>query len=125
MLATIEFILGIVIGAVILVVARRRAAGGGGPDLKPTSLTWWTLGLGLSAAVVFALGTWSVGSTDRLGSRLLSVSITLSFAAVVVGVGTLLKHDRRWPTWVGLIAGLIPALAWIAFAGGHILGLGE
>ena len=55
----------------------------------------------------------------------LLASIACAAAAVIIGVGAVLRRDRRWPTWVGLAAGVIPAVFWIAFVVGNLLGLGD
>ena len=112
MLASVSFFIGMVVGAVIVAVYRRSEQG---------ALGWWTLGLGLSAGMALALSTWLVRANDtQLGVGLLSIAF--GFASVVTGGESLRRGSRRWTTWVGLIAGLIPALFWIAFLIGHLVG---
>lgn len=112
MLASASLAFGILLAAIILAVTRRHEPQMGGPAPKPANLGWWTLAFGMIAITAFALAVWPI-------------SIAFAFAAVLVGVGTLKRHDRHWPTWVGLGTGLAPAIAWIAFAAGNIFGLGE
>ena len=125
MLATVSFIFGIQLAAIVLAVARRRKPDEGEPTQKPTALGWWTLALGLIAVSAFALAAWLTPGSNFEGAALWNISIAFAFAAVVVGAGTLKRRDRHWPTWAGLVAGLAPAIFWILFAAGNILGLGE
>lgn len=125
MLATVSFAFGIFLATIVLVVARRRDPDMSGPAPKPTALGWWTLAFGLTAVTAFAMSAWPTPGGNIPELRLPLISITFAFAAVVVGVGTLIKRDRHWPTWVGLIAGLAPAVFWIAFAAGNLLGFGD
>jgi hypothetical protein len=123
--ASVSFIFGILLGAIVLFFANRRKPDAGLPSSKPTTLGWLTLAFGLTAVAAFAVAAWlTTGSNDH-GAGLWLISIAFGFAAVVDGVGTLMKHDRHWPTWVGLVAGLAPAVFWIAFAAAHILGFGD
>jgi hypothetical protein len=124
MLAAISFVFGIGLGMVVLAFARRRELGVGGPSPKPTTLGWYTLALGLIAFTAFAIPAWLVSAGNLPDLVLWNVSIAFAFAAVVVGVGTLMRRDIHWPTWAGLIAGLVPAVLWIVFAAGYILGGG-
>jgi len=125
MLATASFACGILLATIILAVARRREPEVGGPAPKPTSLGWWTLAFGLTALTAFALAAWLMPSGNIPGLGLWLISIAFAFAALLVGAGTLIRRDRQWPTWVGLVAGLTPAVFWIVFAAGNILGFGE
>lgn len=125
MLATFSFVSGILLATIILVVIHRRE-----PDVaevapKPNPLGWCTLAFGLTAVTVFAVAVRSAprGNNSELGLNLLSIAF--AFAAVVVGIGNLRRRDRHWSTWAGLVAGLIPAVFWIAFAAGNILGFGD
>lgn len=124
MLATISFIFGIFLAVIILAVARRREPEAGSA-LKPTALGWCTLASGLTAVTSLAVAMWLSPRSDNSGTGLFLVSITFAFAAVVIGIGTLIKHDRHWPTWAGLIAGLVPAIFWILFTAGNILSSGD
>jgi len=83
-------------------------------------LGWLTLAFGVIAAMTFAVGMF----TDAgMGGNL--ASIACATAAVMIGIRAVLSHDRFWPTWVGLAAGVLPGVFWIAFAVGNILGLGS
>jgi uncharacterized membrane protein YozB (DUF420 family) len=125
MLASISFVFGILLGTIILATTRRREPEVGGLAQRPTALGWWTLVLGLIAVMACVPGLWLTASTNDLSMVLLNISIAFAFATAVVGIGNLKRHDRHWPTWVGLVAGLLPAIFWIAFALGNILGIGE
>lgn len=121
MLATASFAFGILLALIILAAARRRELAVGGLVPKPTPLGWCTLAFGLTAVTAFTLALWLTPSGNLPGMGLWLISIATAFAAVVVGVGTLRRRDRHWPTWVGLVAGLAPAVFWIVFAVGNLL----
>lgn len=112
----ISFFIGILLATVILVITRRGRPVVGESASRPTALAWWTLAFGLTAAIAFALTTWWTIISNVVGRGLNLISITFAFAAVIIGIGNLVRHDRHWPTWIGIIAGLIPALFWTAFA---------
>ena len=112
----ISFIFGILLAIIILVIARHGQQLVGGPAQRPTALGWCTLGFGLTAATAFALTIWWPISSNIVGRGLNMISIAFAVAALVVGIGNLLRRDRHWPTWVGIIAGLIPGVFWTAFA---------
>lgn len=119
MWATIAFLGGVAVASVMLVVFRTREPHPAGASAKPSALGWLTLASGIAAAAAFGVGAF----TDaELGGYL--ASIACATAAVIIGSGAVLRHDRRWPTWVGLAAGVVPAVFWIAFAVGNITGLG-
>ncbi len=124
MLATVSFVFGILLATIVLVVVRREPEVVGAAP-KPTTLGWCTLAFGLTAITAFAVAMWLTPRSNNSGLGLNLISITLAFAAVVIGVGNLIRRDRHWPTWVGLVAGLTPAVFWIAFAAGNILSFGE
>lgn len=121
MFASVSFVFGILLATIMLVVTRRGKPVGSGPAPKPTVLAWWTLAFGLTAAIAFALTIWWTITSSFVGRGLNAISIAFAFAAVIIGVGTLVRRDRHWPTWIGIIAGLIPALFWAAFAAANIL----
>ena len=125
MLATISFVFGILLASIILAVTRRRQPEVGEPAQKPTALGWWTLAFGLIAVTAFALAAWMSPGPNFVETGLWNISIAFAFAAMVVGAGALKRRDRYWPTWAGLVAGLAPAIFWILFLAGNILGLGE
>lgn len=125
MLGSISFISGILLAAIVLAATRRKQTEAGWPAPKPTALGWWTLASGLTAIIAFTLSAW-LAPTGRINEHgFWLVSIAFSFAAVVTGIGNLRRGDRHWPTWAGLVAGLVPAMIWIAFTAGHIFGPGD
>ncbi|HEY5903844.1 MAG TPA: hypothetical protein VIU39_14930 [Anaerolineales bacterium] len=113
----ISLVAGIVIGVVILNLARSRGAAA---DANPGLPAWLTLGLGLVALGSFALATWLSGTSGE-PAVLWWLSMLCALAAVVAGVGLVIRRDRRWPVWLGLAAGLIPAVLWLAFTVGEIM----
>ncbi len=120
MWATIAFLVGVACAGIVLAVSRSRVPRSTGGSAQPSALGWLTLASGSTAAAAFAVGVF----TDAEPGGYLA-SIACAAAAVIIGVGAVLRGDRRWPTWVGLAAGVIPAVFWIAFAVGNILGLGS
>ena len=125
MTATIAFLFGILLGAIVLAIVGRGKPTTSRPTPTPTALGWCTLSLGLVAITAFAGAAVLTPSGGGLGPSLSPISIAFALAAVVVGLGTLRKHDRHWPTWVGLAAGVAPAVAWSAFAAAYVLGFGD
>jgi len=124
MLATVSFALGILLAGIVLAVTRRETdAARSVPG--PTALGWWTFAFGLTALIAFALAFWLMSAGNMPGFGLLLVSIAFSFAALLIGAEILMWVDRHWQTWAGLVAGLVPAIFWVAFAAGNLLGLGE
>ncbi len=122
MMASGSVLFGILLAMLILLIDRRRGTGAQATEPKPLPLAWWTFGFGLGAfSALFAAMQLS-----RLRTGLIwQVSIVFSCAALVLGVQTLRRQERRWPVWVGFFAGLIPALFWVAFALGYLFGTGE
>ena len=119
MWATIAFLVGVAGAGVVLAVFRTREPRPAGASARPSALGWLTLASGIAAAAAFAVGVF----TDAgMGGYL--ASIACAAAAIMIGSGAILRHDRLWPTWVGLAAGVIPGVFWIAFAVGNMLGLG-
>ena len=110
MLGTVSLILGLVIGFVVI----RTSAGG-----KSSSVGWWTLGFGVTALLAFVLSNWIMESSNF---QLNLLSIGLAGAAVLVGTMGLRGGNRHWEMWTGFAAGLIPAVLWLAFALGTLLG---
>lgn len=117
MWATIAFLVGVAVAGAVLAVCRTREPRSARASAQPSALGWLTLASGSTAAAAFAVGVFT-----ELGGYL--ASIACATTAVIIGVGAVLRGDRRWPTWVGLAAGVIPAVFWIAFAVGNIFGLG-
>jgi len=112
MSAAIAVLIGVLIGAVVLIVTRSPQP----VAAVPTTLGWLTLALGTVGALALAVAAAMSDAT-----LLYLVSILASFAAVVTGVGALVRHQRAWPTWVGIVVAGIPAVLWIVFAVGSIV----
>ncbi|MBN2387859.1 MAG: hypothetical protein JXB85_12645 [Anaerolineales bacterium] len=125
MAASVSFVFGIVVAAILLAVTRRREAQAGEPALRPAALSWWTLSLGLIAGVAFALAAVLTPTGNSPAFLLWNISIAAGVATAAAGIGAILRRDRRWPTWVGLAAGLAVAAFWFVFAAGNLLGFGE
>jgi len=120
MWATFAFLVGVAVAGDVIAVFRAHEPRPAGASARPTALGWLTLASGIAAAAAFAVGVF----TDAEMSGYLA-SIACAAASVIIGIGAVLRHDRFWPTWVGLAAGVIPGVFWIAFAVGNMLGLGS
>jgi hypothetical protein len=116
MLASIGFLLGVAVGLVVLATAGR--ARGTGPELGR-----WVLALGTLATAAF-VATGLIQRQSEIAAMAGLASIALAFSAVLVGIGALRRGARGRTTWLGLALGGLPALAWIAFLVGNLLGLG-
>ncbi len=116
MLASVSFVFGILLAIGIVFVFGRR---------KPAALGWCTLALGGIAAIALVLATSLDSGGTNIGLPFYLTSIAGAAAAVVVGVVAVKRQARRWPTWVGLALGLVPAIFWIVFALGHVIGPGD
>jgi len=110
MLAAVSLLIGILLGVVVLSLARRGRAAG-----------WLTLAFGVIALAALYLGTRLVSGSGNSGLPWFNISIALSFAAIIVGVGALRSGERHWPIWGGLAAGLVPALFWVWFTVGSLV----
>lgn len=106
--------LGVLVGVVALVVGRRPASGEAGGRGGPTVLGWTVLGLGALTLVLSFLVTGG-------GSGRLVWPIAAGVATLVAGIGAIVRRDRRWPTWVGLVVGVVPLLFWATFGLGHLV----
>lgn len=120
MWATIAFVVGVVTAGIILAMTRAHTPDSDDPTTQPTALGWLTLAFGIIAATAFVFGMFT---KTGIGGNL--VSISSACTTIIVGSRAILRHDRCWPTWVGLVAGVIPGVFWIAFAIGNMLGLGN
>jgi hypothetical protein len=101
---------GAILGVVVVILGRRARATGPDRSAMPGILGWAALGLGLlTLALAFAV---TAGVS-------FSVVIALGVATIIVAIAALRDRDRRWPTWVGLVAGLVPAVFWGLFALGY------
>jgi len=119
MWASITFVAAFLVAVLVVRATCRRDDSTSRPS-RPTVLGWLTLVLGLVAVVSLGLGAGG----GRAGALYLA-SIASATVAVVIGIGAIAGCDRHWPTWVGFVAGAIPALGWIAFSIGSVLGCGR
>lgn len=125
MQASVSVLLGILIATVIIVITRCSKPEGSALSAKKSTIGWLCFALGLIALAAFLIQTLPVFYYTNIGLPFSLISILLATISVTIGIWSVLKHDRHWPVWVGLIAGAIPALFWIAFVLGYILGLGN
>ncbi len=116
MLASVSFVFGILLAIGIVFIFGRR---------QPAALGWCALALGAIALIGLVLATTLESGGTNIGLPFYLTSIAGAAAAVVVGLVAVKRLARRWPTWVGLVLGLIPAIFWIVFALGHVIGPGD
>jgi hypothetical protein len=116
MLASMAFLLAVAVGLIVLATVGR--APGTAPELGG-----WSLALGTLAAIAF-VATGLIQRQPEFAAMAGLASIALAFSAVLVGIGALTRGARGRTTWLGLLLGGLPALAWIAFLVGNLLGLG-
>ena len=91
---TIAVLLGLILGFILLSLMRRARSTGGTPAAKPAWPGWLILALGAVSAVAFGAGFTRM--VDLPGIFIMFV-ITLPVATVVLGVGSLIKGEHRWP----------------------------
>jgi peptidoglycan/LPS O-acetylase OafA/YrhL len=113
----IAAVVGILVGAVVLVAAGRASTRQARPLAKATVLAWCALAFGLLALLAGGLVLSNVPALSHV-----KTSIGLAAAAVVVSLGAVLVGDRRWQTWVGLIAAVMPAAYWVVWLAGQLAG---
>jgi hypothetical protein len=116
----LPFLLGVgagVVAGIVLVVLPGRVKGleGDNPG-RPAMLGWMSLGLGATTVVLSLL------VTSKFGSALIPWVLAFGAAALTVAVGAIVKRERKWATWVGLVLGVVPALFWALFVLGFALG---
>jgi 4-amino-4-deoxy-L-arabinose transferase-like glycosyltransferase len=114
MFAAVGLLVGLVLGSGLLAVSRRAAS----PDEVQRWPPWTALALGAAAASLFLLGV--AGLIDTAFAVV--PAIALPAAGVLFGAGRLVFGDRRWQSWLGLVLAALPALFWVAFAVGELLG---
>jgi len=116
MQASIAFLAGVALALIILAATRPKAAPAEEPSSRPKALGWSVLVLGL-----IGLATFAFGALRSTGGPVYLTSIMCGYAALIAGIGALLRGERHWPTWVGLVASVVPALFWIVFLIGNIV----
>jgi hypothetical protein len=116
MLASMALLLGVAVGLIVLATVGR--ARGTGPELGS-----WVLALGALATAAF-VATALIQRHPEVAAMAAVASIALAFSTVLVGIGALRRGARGPATWLGLALGGLPALAWIAFLVGNLLGIG-
>lgn len=118
----------VAIVATILVVgilARRRSSGETGQSKLPGWVSVITGVLGLLAVtapmVQSALAPDGVDTISRDVPWLFGASISLGLVGLATGIYGVVRLDRSWRTWVGLIAGALVTAFWALLAGGEIV----
>jgi hypothetical protein len=115
MLLAASLLGGIVLAAGVL-ATHRQVSRVIGPSQEITPLAWWTLAFGLVEIVTLGVG-WLLPMRVALWTS--SVAFAFAGAAVVLGIVTLWRKDRHWPTWVGLVLGLAPAVFLCVFTAAY------
>jgi hypothetical protein len=105
--------LGVAAGVLAVALGGRRLVTGSGKPARPTVLGWCVLAFGLVPPLLMLL-------VGRQGSDLLPWIWAAGLAALIAGVGAVVKRDRHWPTWAGLVLGVPVSLFWALFALGHL-----
>lgn len=121
-------LLAIVLVWVIIGIDRRTPAHAG-PAPRPTTAGWSAAAfgvLGLIALVVPLVASRVRASSDggegTVAHPLLPLaSIAFSLVGVALGGYAFRRHDRHWPTWVGLAAGGLTVGFWLFFVVGEML----
>jgi len=111
MLASVSFILGILIAVTVLFLTRSD---------NPGLTGWLSLGFGLTASASLA-----IGAIARMGIGFNLLSILSGFAGAILGIGTLSRRIRGWQAIVGLLTSSIPVLFWSAFAAASVISGGD
>jgi hypothetical protein len=110
--------LGFMAGLLAIVYGGRGLSREPGKPAKPTALGWCVLAFGLVSLVLALMVTG--GGSDRV-----TWTLAAGIATLIAGIGAVVRRDRHWPTWAGLVIGGIPALFWALFALGYLLGWAE
>lgn len=87
--------IGAVVGALAVLLGGRGTPASPARPAKPTMLGWSALALGLLTVVLSFLVTGG-------GSSRVFWVIGAGIAALIAGIGAVVKRDRHWPTWTGL-----------------------
>jgi len=113
---TVSVLIGIVLGvALMLATSSLKPAG----SQAPSPAAWVAIVTGALGVAAVAVGftplrmamPWAV-----------EASIALPVAGLIVAVTRVAKHERHWPVWTGLSLNALPALFWVAFLFGELLG---
>ena len=124
----LSVVIGILLAVILLVLLRRRGPAAGEAAIKPTPMRWVIFACGLLALLTLVVAwAWPRVPAETVMARPFGVSVVFTVATMILGSVSLARRDRRdrgWPTWAGLIAGLIPAVFWLIFAAGYIFGGG-
>jgi peptidoglycan/LPS O-acetylase OafA/YrhL len=121
----LSVVIGILLAVILLVLLRRRGPAAGEAAIKPTPMRWGVFACGLLALLTLAAAwAWPRVPAETVAARPFGLSVVFTVATVILGGVSLARRDRGWPTWAGLIAGLIPAVFWLIFAAGYIFGGG-
>lgn len=122
MAAGLAVLVGIGLGFWVWTVARRSLPPAVPRPDSPTSLGWWALILGAVGAASLIVGSGWLPWLPTGSIAWPLASIVCVTAAVPVAISALLRGDRRWPAWTGLALGGAPALLWLAFLVGNLVG---
>jgi|GEM_PF-786659 len=92
------------------------------PPKRASALAWVAMGFGITATLMVLSGLLLPAALSALGIQPVIafalpawLSIVFAFAGTVAAFGAFAKHDRHWPTWTGIVVGLLPVLFWVWF----------
>lgn len=127
MLAGMSFLGGLFLGGAVYAVLGTRIDPKS-PPKRASALAWVAMGFGITAALMVLSGLLGPVVFSALGiapsmvfSLPAGLSIVFAFAGTVAAFGAYAKHDRHWPTWVGIAIGLLPVLFWVWFVVAEIV----
>lgn len=111
----------VVLGILIVHDRSRRDSGSGVPVLAG----WIALACGIAGALALLVpmvGSWlAVAGVDKLAPWLLPASISLGLVSLAAGVHAVVRGDRGWRAWSGLVAGGLVTGFWLLFLLGEVL----
>ena len=107
----------------VLELGRRTGVAWFGKVPGWVSLVCGVLGVAAIAApmVQSALAPDGVDTIGRDAPWVFQASMVLGLAGLIAGVYALVRRDRTWRTWVGVVTGGLVAAFWLLFLLGEIL----
>ncbi len=115
---------GLVVGALILGDSGRRS----GDSHPPKAPGWVSVvcgAMGVLAVVTPMVDSWlAEDGVDRVGQVapwLFPASMTLGLVGLASGIYALVRRDRSWRMWAGLVTGGLVMAFWVLFVVGELV----
>ena len=108
---------GVVVGVVVLLTTQAKASADGSTQTFSPIPGWTAVVLGAIAATLLIISF--VQWIEIPG--VIALLVGGAFASAIIGIGGLIRKDRRWQNWVGAVVGGVPALFWLFFAAAEVL----